>query len=254
MNILIFDTETINIEKCFCYNLGYKIINLDNKTTLVEKDFVIEQVWSNKQMFETSYYANKKPLYISKLRGRKAKMIKWGFAMREMIKDIETFNIEYAFAYNSDFDTKVFDFNCDWYKCNNALDYVEIFDIWGFTSELIIKSLDNNKYKDFAIANNFISESNNLMNNANVWGKYLLNNLEWEEEHTALEDSKIETEILLYCLNFMNIAHYKVNKCIGSGLKIEKTLTIKDTITNTIHCFTYSNKKDYKTKGLIVLS
>ena len=75
MNIVIFDTETIGVEKCFCYNLGYRIIDLSANVVLCEKDFVIKQIWENKMLFETAYYAMKKPLYVSALRGRNAKKI-----------------------------------------------------------------------------------------------------------------------------------------------------------------------------------
>lgn len=226
--IMVFDTETVNIEKCFCYNVGYVIVDL-NGQVFEQKDFVVEQMWNNKALFETSYYANKKTLYVSALRGRRARLKKYGFIMREMINDIKKYNITKAFAYNSNFDTKVFDFNCEWYKCSNPLDYVETFDIWGFTSELVSKRLDNNNYKNFCQHNNLISDSGNIQNNANAWGKYLLNNMEWEEEHTALSDSLIETQILLYCLEYLNIDHYKVNKCIAIDTPQKKKLKVIDT-------------------------
>lgn len=253
MNILIFDTETIGVEKCYCYNLGYRIINLDTRAILCEKDFVIKQVWENKMLFETAYYHNKKPMYVSALRGRNAKIINYGFAMREMIKDIEKFNIENAFAYNSNFDTKVFDFNCDWYKCSNALDYVRVYDIWGFTSELIASGKAQ-AYIDFCVANGFISEANNLKNNADTWGKFLLG-LDFEEKHTALADSQIECDILLYCLQFLPIADYKVRKCISAPTQAHKTLSIIDSETGEVlfKC-DYANKTDKKTKGELWLS
>lgn len=224
--VMVFDTETVNIEKCFCYNIGYVVVDIETGEVYEKKDFVVEQIWNNKALFETSYYNEKKNLYISAMRGRKAILKKYGFIMREMIKDIKAHNIAKAFAYNSNFDTKVFDFNCEWYKCANPLDYVETFDIWGLTSNLISKRLDNNNYKSFCETNNLVSESGNVQNNANAWGKYLLNNLDWEEEHTALSDSLIETQILLYCLQYMPIAHFKVNKCIPMDTPPQKELKI----------------------------
>ena len=53
MNIIVFDTETIGVEKAFCYDLGYVVANVESKTIIAKKEFVIEQVWSNKALFET---------------------------------------------------------------------------------------------------------------------------------------------------------------------------------------------------------
>ena len=41
MNIMVFDTETVNLNKPFCYNVGYVIYNTDTDETLVKKDFVV---------------------------------------------------------------------------------------------------------------------------------------------------------------------------------------------------------------------
>ena len=65
MNILILDTETIGIEKCFSYNVGWVIRNTTTKETITKKDYVVKQFWKNKPLFETAYYATKKQLYIN---------------------------------------------------------------------------------------------------------------------------------------------------------------------------------------------
>ena len=79
MNIVIFDTETAgSINNPFAYNIGYTIYNTDKHETLVSKDFVVEQVWHNTPLFSSAYYADKRPLYVSRMRGRKTKMSKFG--------------------------------------------------------------------------------------------------------------------------------------------------------------------------------
>ena len=92
MNIMIFDTETTNLEKPFCYNVGYCIYDTDTDTTLVKKDFVIEQIWSNLPLFSSAYYADKRPLYINRMRARKVFLKKFGHVTREMINDIKNFS------------------------------------------------------------------------------------------------------------------------------------------------------------------
>lgn len=248
MNIIVFDTETIGVDKTFCYDLGYVVINVESKTIMTEKEFIIEQVWSNKPLFETAYYADKKTLYVSKMRGRKAKLVNWGTAIGTMIKDIKQYEVKGAYAYNADFDSRVFDFNADWYKTRNPLDYVEVFDIWGYTSEAIANGLAKD-YIIFANKNALISECGNIKNNADSWGKFFYG-MDWNEEHTALEDSLIESEILLEMFDRgLEInKDYKVVKQIKSETMPTRCLELIEP-TGEIHFFNFKSKTEYKKGG-----
>ena len=248
MNIIVFDTETIGVEKAFCYDLGYVVVNLESKTIIAKKEFVIEQVWSNKALFETAYYADKKPLYISKLRGRKARLTNWGSAIGAMIKDIKQYEVESAYAYNADFDSRVFDFNADWYKTRNPLDYVQVFDIWGYTSEAVGRGLAEDDIA-FANKNALISDCGNIKNNADSWGKFFYGT-EWDEEHTALEDSLVECKILLEMFDrgLQVDTAYKVVKQIKSETVPTKCLQVVD-LNGQMHSFNFKTKTEYKKSG-----
>ena len=113
MNICVFDTETTSLDKPFCYNIGYVIIDSDNWETLVRRSYVVEQVWHNLPLFSTAYYASKRPLYVAAMRARNTIMDKFGYICRQMSRDFLQYNVDTAFAYNSPFDEKVFEFNCD---------------------------------------------------------------------------------------------------------------------------------------------
>lgn len=192
--ILIFDTETIGLEKAFCYNIGWVVLDLETYEKIVKKDYVVKQFWENKPLFETAYYSDKKDIYIKLLRSRKAKIKHYGHIMLELIKDIENYNIKYMYAFNSPFDMKVLNFNCEWFKCSNPLDYVKTLDIRALINNIIF---DKN-YKDFCIKNNLITPANNLQVNAEAIYKFISQDPDFIEEHTALSDSLIETEILIY--------------------------------------------------------
>ena len=71
MNIVVFDTETIGLNKPWVYNIGYVIYDTETGEILVAKDFVVEQIWHIEPLFETAYYADKRPLYVSRMRGKK---------------------------------------------------------------------------------------------------------------------------------------------------------------------------------------
>lgn len=198
MYIMVFDTETTSLDKPFCYDIGYIIMNCDNGETVVQKHFVIEQVWHNLPLFESAYYKEKRVEYVSLMRQRKAVMNKYGYVMREMARDIQKYNIEHAYAYNSSFDDKVFTFNCDWYKCNNPLDNVAIHDIWGYATKCVTTSDIN--YKVFCEQHERFTDTGNYKSSAEVVYQYITGNPDFVEDHMGLYDSMIEGQILYYCI------------------------------------------------------
>ncbi len=196
MNILIFDTETTSLNKPFTYNIGYVIYNCGLNAIIEKRDYVVEQIWHNLPLFSTAYYSEKRPIYVNRMKGKKVKMEKYDYICQEMARLIKKYDIKIAFAYNSDFDERVFNFNCDWFKCINPFDTIEIKDIRGFAHNFIVGI----EYKKFCEDNKLFTDNGNYSTTAESVYKYITQNVEFTEEHTALNDSIIETEILLYCL------------------------------------------------------
>lgn len=248
MNICVFDTETTSLDKPFCYNIGYIIINTITWQILVCRSFVVEQVWHNLPLFSSAYYANKRDLYIRSMKAKKTIMDKFGYICRQMRKDFTQFNVENAFAYNSNFDEKVFNFNCDWYKCLNPFDTITIKDIRGFVHEYLV---DDN-FKQFCEEHQYFTESGNYSTTAETLFRYIDDNPDFIEEHTALKDSEIEAKILQYCVergaNLEN--NYTSKRSIVR--KQEKNLKIK-TSDNEEYNFKYSSIRINKDKTQITL-
>ena len=223
MNIMIFDTETTSLDKPFCYNIGYVIADSDTTEILCKRDFIVEQVWHNPMLFTTAYYANKRDIYIASMRSRKTSMDKFGYICQRMIRDIKNFEVTSAYAYNSPFDEKVFNFNCDWFKCNNPFDNIPIYDIRGYAHHYIC----DNTFKDWCETHNAFSDSGNYSTTAENVYRYISGDTEFVEDHTALSDSEIETEILFFSL-FMGArieTEYKPYRTITRPQK--KTFTVK---------------------------
>lgn len=279
MNIVVFDSETTNIDKPFCYNIGYKIVNVETDTTLLKRDYVVEQVWHNPMLFTTAYYADKRPLYVKRMRAKQTIMDKYGYITQQMIRDFKNFNVELAFAYNSPFDTRVIDYNCEWFKTNNPFDNIPIRDIRGFVHRFIAYTkefqnfCDNESAKAKAqcellkkeykltpteelkdkiayfdkLAKSFYTESGNYSTTAETLYRYITNNTEFEEEHTALADSEIEWEILKYCLQKgADITQeYKTYSSIKTNRKQELEIVLNGTSTK----YEYTDRRDYKNKN-----
>lgn len=239
MNILVYDTETTNLEKPFCYNGGYVVYNTDEGKVILKRDSVIEQVWHNFMLFTTAYYANKRELYINRMRARQANLTKWGYFTQQLYRDIVEFEITDAYAYNSAFDEKVFEFNCDWFKTINPFDSVKVHDIRGYVMEKIANTQD---YKDFCEEHQLFTESGNYSTTAEAVYRYISGNTEFIEEHTALADSEIECEILAECVarGCEWNTDYKVPKVVERVTNRVFTIVDKD---NQTHEFEYTHKR-----------
>lgn len=203
MNRIVLDTEFVNLQKSFIYNLGYVVVN-ENGNILKKRDFVIEQIWHNRELFATSYYYNKRNIYISKMRGKRMNLVKWGECVRIMLKDIKDFNISELWAYNVRADYNAINFMVEWYKTRNPLEKLNCYDIWDLTKEIFLK---NDDYKTFCVMYNFITKNGFFKCTAETCYAFITNNPNYVEEHTALSDSIIETTILYNTID--KVENYK---------------------------------------------
>ena len=222
MNIAVFDTETTDLKKPFCYNVGYLIADSDSREILLRREFCAEQTWSNLQLFQSAYYADKRPIYINRMRQRKIVLDKWGYIMQQMKRDFAAFEVESAYAYNSPFDEMVFNYNCDWFKTQNPFDNIPIFDIRGYVHQFLV----DETFKKFCEDNEYFTESGNYSTTAETLFRYISGDYNFNEEHTALADSEIEFEILMNCVEHgAELGQdYAVMKTIPRV--VEKTLSI----------------------------
>lgn len=195
--IIVLDTETINLEKQFVYDLGYTIADGDGNV-IAKKSYIISQVYDNKELFATGYYSNKMPLYEQRLESGYSKKVGWGHAMRFLASDIKKYKVTDIYAYNSKFDAKAFAFMCAWFNIVNPLGAIEIKDIMDFIKPIT----DTSDYQEFCRSNGFMTKHRRPrpQMKAETLYRYLTKNKDYEEEHTGLEDSLIELAILMTAL------------------------------------------------------
>lgn len=210
---IVLDTETTSLDKPFCYDISWVIMDVEDGELVDLKANVVEQVWHNLPLFESAYYKEKRQKYVEMMRKHDATMDKWGYIMRKLKQDIIKYNITEVYAYNSDFDDKVITYNCDWFKCNNPLENIPVFDIWGYASQFIT-NLDS--YRKFCEQYERFTDTGNYKGSAEVVYQYLTNTPDFIEEHMGLFDSEIEAKILFACISKGAYygTNYKVNKIL----------------------------------------
>lgn len=243
MNIAIVDTETTGVEKPFVYNIGWSIYDTEANEIVYRAEYIVEQVWHNAELFTTAYYAEKRDWYIGQMKARKILMKKLGYITQRMYHSFKEFDVQGAYAYNSPFDERVFNYNCDWFKVINPFDSVPWFDIRGYVHKVLAFSPS---YQQFCKEHELYTDSGNYSTTAEAVYKYITNNTEFVESHTALADVLIELDILKHCIGMgceWN-TEYKVYRSIPN--KAKKTLVVK-TEENQIE-LPYTSIREYKEK------
>lgn len=198
MRVLVLDTETLGLKDRRVYDLGYIVYDTADGKELVKRDYIIKQVYDNPELMKSAYYNNKRPIYEKRLADGYCKKCYWGTACRTLAQDIEKLKVDGIYAYNSMFDTKAIKETSRSFgaKVNPIPD--GILDIMNYIDSIT----ETEDYNRFCTENNYKTKHNPPRNRATaeVLYRYLLGQTDYEEEHTALEDSKIELTILMVAL------------------------------------------------------
>lgn len=225
--------KNIAIAKPLIYDLGWQVIDR-NGNIYKRKSFIISEIFSVPQVFNTAYYAHKRPIYLERLKKGETILTDWNTAITELIEDMQY--VESVGAYNSMFDfkkaipfTELYIqklYSPDFYKweqmqnelCKkiaygnnrqNTKDFertvfrfrdnvYDLFDVWGLSCEHI---MNTKEYKQMCINNGWQTASKKYFKtSAETCFRYFSKELEFEESHTAIDDTIIESEIFVEIL------------------------------------------------------
>lgn len=224
--------QQVAIAKPLIYDLGWKIIDRQGRV-YAKKNYLISEIFSVPSVFNTAYYASKRPKYIEMLNNGEITLTDWRTAVAELVADME--HCTAVGAYNSMFDFKkaipftelyinelYSDHYYEWEQYQNrccdsiANGYKQsgkdfdpdvflfrgksypLFDIWGLACEHL---LNCDEYKRMCIDEGWQSASGKYFKtSAEAAYRFLKNDPTFDEAHTALDDVEIESEILVKIL------------------------------------------------------
>lgn len=218
--------KRVSIAKPLIYDLGWTIV--DKKGNIYKKkSFLISEIFSVPSVFNTAYYAEKRPLYIDQLNGGAIDLVTWQVATAELEHDLAL--VEGVGAYNAMFDFKkaipftelyinqLYGKNFyDWERYQNTICYdiangnrresnqefdpetfrfrgkaYNLFDVWGLTCKHLI---NNDNYKRMCMENGWQTASGKYFKtSAEVTFRFCADEMDFEEAHTALADAIIES-------------------------------------------------------------
>ena len=199
-NVMILDTETVgDFGHPLVHDIGYVIIDR-NFNVLKKARFLVKELHVHGQwILDTSdFYAGYKKDYAI---ARKHEMIKrWNAIANEIKADIHTYKVTTISAYNLAFDYRAINYTEKMFgegKLTKILNQKSksLLCIYNLACETILQTAE---YHQFAEENKFISEAGNIKTSAECAYRYITQNAEYIEKHTALADAEDEMEILRY--------------------------------------------------------
>ena len=214
--ILLVDIESIGDlnkkQSIFPYDIGYRVLKLD-KGELIEVEkgsLIISDIFFNKYHMKNAFFKNKIPYYLSKFNEYNLSKDKKFFekvldkeATKKINDLIKKYHIKIVSAYNVDFDYMGINnlFNENKSIKNNfkklyKIDIMVLAFIYflNFPKELV-------KFKRWCKRHGKVTEKNNCSFTAETLYCFFFKTLKFRENHTGLEDTKIEYKITMYILN-----------------------------------------------------
>lgn len=213
--VMVLDVETANstndkkYNDGLVYDIGFTII--DKKGNIyAERSFCIKEIFDWVELMNSAYYGNKRPIYYEKIRNREMEKVSIWEARQRIKTAIEYFNIKEVYAYNARFDYTTLNNTVRYISgsgCRWFLPYgVEVCDIWNIACQVL--GLQKTFQKE-----NIRNNNGNLITSAERMFAYMVQDENFEESHTGLEDAIIESQILARCLR----THKSIKKNIYSA-------------------------------------
>lgn len=212
--IIVLDTETANtltsvdedgkertdMSNVLVYDCGWCVMdtsgNIYEERSFVNRDIFVYE----RELMQSAYYAWKIPQYVEDIRNGERQMASTYEIRQIMLSDMETYGIKEVVAHNARFDLNALNLIQRW-TTKSRFRYwfpygTEIWDTMKCSRSVIHKMPT---YQKFCEENGFLTANGKLSTTAENLYRFIIGNPDYQEEHRAIEDVRIEREIFLYC-------------------------------------------------------
>lgn len=206
---IVIDTETCPMDKDFegvspynmlVYDIGWVVT--DKRARVYEaRSFVCDEVFNHEtELMKSAYYAKKIPMYRERIARGEAIVASMYEIRKTLLADVAKYGVTEIYAHNMRFDYGSLNNSQRWLtksKYRYFFPYgVEICDTLKMARQVIANMPS---YRRFCERNGYMTANNQVRLTAEVLNRFLTQNLEFVESHTALEDVMIEKDIMAYC-------------------------------------------------------
>ena len=229
--------KDIAIAKPLVYDIGWTIVDRQGNE-YERRNFLVQETFFVPSVFNTAYYREKRPIYMELLNSGDITAKNWNDIAAILLEDMR--KCDFVCAYNAAFDfKKAIPFTEKYIKALYSTDYNDwerrqkwhcdkiakgqrktganphyltpefefrgetfpIVDLWAIACDENYKLININRYRKFCLSNRLWSASClYFKTSAETSFQYLMNQHDFVESHTALDDSTIEAKILVKAL------------------------------------------------------
>jgi hypothetical protein len=207
-SILVLDTETADLTGSV-YDIGYTIT--DKKGRIYQaRQWLVDEIFTDAGRMMGAFYAKKLfSHYAPMLQAGSIKLTPWAQIINTLRSDMVEHGVNVLAAYNLPFDRRVLQSTHAMLgRTDKILPHsVDLLDLWQFACQT---KLNSRLYKDTAKAHGWISEAGNIRTGAEYAYRFCRGEWGFIEDHTALSDARIETEIMAACFTSKKTVPYNV--------------------------------------------
>lgn len=220
--LLFVDTETIGTlnvkESILPFEIGTKVYDLTTKKVVREKSYLVRKFFNNKYIMYSTFSATKYPEYFEKLENDKRyKTCSVADIMQDLTKVISRYNIKVMVAHNGNFDktanarlSEDFGVN-DAFENLDLLDTMELSKVITFSKDYVDYCIENKDIMNSMKESCFITNSGRVRTTAQAIYSYIIQDPNFQEAHTALEDIDIEIAIFEKSLEMLGNTMVNLN-------------------------------------------
>lgn len=202
-HFMVTDTETLGFKpNNYVYDLAYVIAT--RKTIKLERSFLVREIITspnymlrgiNNPYWRDAMAGKLFSHYMPALDEQRLRIFSWHEIIEILRDDMQTFNVQVFSAYNIGFDMRALAHTQKTIaETGKILTYrPQLLDLWLFACTTAFNS---KLYHDIANKYGWVSDAGNVRTNAEKAFAFLTGQFDFIESHTAIEDARIETEIL----------------------------------------------------------
>ncbi len=196
------EVEEVTPINMLAYDLGWAIT--DRHGNIYEtRSYVITDIFlDEKELMQSAYYAEKIPQYWKDIKCGKRILTSFYKVHKQLLEDIETYNVSRVFAHNMRFDYGSLNNTERWLtksKYRYFLPYgVEVCDTLKMAQQVIATMPT---YQRWCEENGYMTKHRKPQPRltAEIIYRFLSGDDDFEEEHKGLDDVLIEVQIMAYC-------------------------------------------------------